>query len=103
MGRCDDDFILRGGGVSCGGVGYISARYDNVLHVSYSGLFTCIIHVSKDGAPLTYSLLQQLQLQCVSKDLSDVSCGGVGCICAARYVNIVRDIVVSYSGLFTMY
>jgi len=47
MGRCDDDFILRGGGISCGGdVGYISARYGNVLHViivSYSELFTCII------------------------------------------------------------
>jgi len=66
MGRCDDDFILRGGGVSCGGVGYI-ARYGNVLHfniVSYGELFTCIIHVSKDGAlTFLYSLLQ-LQYAC---------------------------------------
>jgi len=31
MGRYDDDMILCGGGVSCGGVGYKSARYGNVI------------------------------------------------------------------------
>lgn len=82
MGRYDDDMILCGGDVSCGGVGYI-ARYGNVLHfiiVSYGGLFTCI-NMSQKMVHSPFCSL--LQLQCVSKDLSNVSCGGVGCICAA--------------------
>jgi len=50
----------------------------------------------------TYLILYcNCNLQCVSNKLSDVSCGGVGFICAERYVNKVWDIVMSYSGFFT--
>ena len=50
------------------------------IAVSYGGIFTI---------EMVHHLVTYLCNLCVSKKLSDLSYGGVGFICAARYVNNV--------------